>query len=252
MTKATPATIDEYIACFPADIQAILQNIRAVVKKAAPGAEEAIKYQMPTFTLHGNLIHFGAYKKHIGMYPVPAGDEKLGRDLAPYAGDKGTMRFPLAAPIPYSLIGRIIKARVKQDRAHAKAKGTAKVAAAPAPTGNIDAYIAGFPPDVQTILQKTRAVIRKAAPAAQEAMKYGIPTFVQDGNLIHFAGFKSHIGLYPTPSGIVAFKKELAGYASSKGAIQFPLDKPIPYALIEKIAKFRVKENLAGAEKKKK
>ncbi|MEO7704136.1 MAG: DUF1801 domain-containing protein [Thermoflexales bacterium] len=111
----------------------------------------------------------------------------------------------------------------------------------------IDAYIAGFPADVQTILQKVRAVIRKAAPAAQEAMKYGIPTFVLNGNLIHFAGFKNHIGLYPTPTGIMAFKKELAAYASSKGAVQFPLDKTIPYALIERITKFRVKETLAGA-----
>ena len=122
----------------------------------------------------------------------------------------------------------------------------------PAPSADIDAYIAGFPAEVQAVLQKVRAVIRKAAPAAQEAMKYGIPTFVLNGNLIHFAGFKSHIGLYPTPSGIVAFKKELAGYASSKGAVQFPLDKPIPYALIEKITKFRMKETLDGAEAKKK
>ena len=121
----------------------------------------------------------------------------------------------------------------------------------PAPSPEIDAYIAGFPAEVQEVLQKIRAVMRKAAPAAEEAMKYGIPTFVLNGNLIHFAGFKSHIGLYPTPSGIVAFKKELAGYASSKGAVQFPLDKPIPYALIEKITKFRVKENAARAKKKK-
>ena len=119
-----------------------------------------------------------------------------------------------------------------------------------AQSAEIDAYIAGFPAEVQEILQRVRAVIRKAAPAAQEAMKYGIPTLVLNGNLIHFAGFKSHIGLYPTPSGIVAFKKELAGYASSKGAVQFPLDKPIPYALIEKITKFRVKENLARAKMK--
>lgn len=251
MNKTTPATIDEYIAGFPADIQVILQEIRAVIHKTAPDATEAIKYQMPTFIQYGNLIHFGAYKKHIGMYPVPGGDEKLARDLAPYAGDKGTMRFPLDEPMPYPLIARVIKARLKDGRAHAKAKETAKVAAAPAPTGNIDAYIAGFPAEVQAVLQKVRAVIRQAAPTAEEAMKYGIPTFVLDGNLIHFAGFKSHIGLYPTPSGIVAFKKELAGYASSKGAVQFPLDKPIPYALIERITKFRVKENAAQAIKKK-
>ncbi len=116
----------------------------------------------------------------------------------------------------------------------------------------IDEYIAGFPPDVQEILQKIRALIRKEAPQAEEAIKYQMPTFVLHGNLVHFAGFKSHIGFYPVPTGIEAFKKELSRYPSGKGSVQFPLDQPIPYSLIGKIVKFRVKENLAKAEAKKK
>jgi uncharacterized protein YdhG (YjbR/CyaY superfamily) len=113
-----------------------------------------------------------------------------------------------------------------------------------APT-TIDEYIAGFPPDVQAILQKVRATIRKAAPQAAETINYQMPTFTLHGNLVHFAAFKSHIGFYPTPSGIENFAAELAAYKSAKGSVQFPLDQPIPYGLISKIVKFRVKENLA-------
>ncbi|HEX6085547.1 MAG TPA: DUF1801 domain-containing protein [Thermoanaerobaculia bacterium] len=110
----------------------------------------------------------------------------------------------------------------------------------------IDDYIAGFPEDVQAILQKVRATIRKAAPAAEEAIKYGIPTFVQSGrNLVHFAGYKKHLGFYPAPSGLQAFARELSKYEGSKGAVRFPLDQKIPYALIRDITKFRVKEENA-------
>jgi uncharacterized protein YdhG (YjbR/CyaY superfamily) len=118
----------------------------------------------------------------------------------------------------------------------------------------IDKYIAIFPEDVQAILEKIRATIQKAVPDAEETINYGIPTFTLKGNLVHFAGYKDHIGFYPTPSGIEKFKKELAIYESAKGSVQFPLDKPIPYALIEKTVKFRVKENLekAAAKVKKK
>ena len=109
----------------------------------------------------------------------------------------------------------------------------------------IDEYIATFPPEVQVILQKMRQTIRKAAPGAIEAIAYQMPTFRLNGNLVHFAAFKRHIGFYPTPSGIEAFKKEISQYLWSKGAVQFPLDKSIPYDLVDRIVKFRVKENLA-------
>lgn len=107
---------------------------------------------------------------------------------------------------------------------------------------NIDEYVACFPKDVQDILQKIRGIIRKAAPDAEEAIKYQIPTFVLNGNLVHFAAFQKHIGFYPTPSGIDQFKHELSVYKSAKGSVQFPLDAPIPFSLITKIVKFRVKE----------
>jgi len=108
----------------------------------------------------------------------------------------------------------------------------------------IDEYIAGFPSDVQKILEKIRLIIREAAPDAQETIKYQIPTFTLNGNLVHFAAFKRHIGFYPVPTGIEKFKNELSEYEKGKGSVQFPLDKPIPFDLIEKIVQFRVEENL--------
>lgn len=108
---------------------------------------------------------------------------------------------------------------------------------------NMDEYIAGFPAEVQDLLQQVRTTIRKAAPKAEEAMSYAMPTFKLNGNLVHFAAYKNHIGFYPTPSGIEAFKEELSAYKSSKGAVQFPIDQRLPLSLISKIVKFRVQEN---------
>ncbi len=110
-------------------------------------------------------------------------------------------------------------------------------------TESIDEYIADFPPDIQKILTTMRVTIQKAAPKAVEAIKYGMPTFVLFGNLVHFAAWKNHIGFYPAPSGIEAFKKDLAQYEKSKGAIQFPIEQPLPLALIRKIVKYRVLQN---------
>ncbi|PKN61358.1 MAG: hypothetical protein CVU57_29785 [Deltaproteobacteria bacterium HGW-Deltaproteobacteria-15] len=120
-----------------------------------------------------------------------------------------------------------------------------------APT-NIDEYIAGFPPDVQKVLEKIRKIIRKAAPDAEETIKYRIPTFTLKGNLVHFAAFKEHIGFYPTPTGTEEFKNELSLYKGGKGSVRLPLDKPIPFGLISKIVKFRVEENSERGKIKKK
>jgi uncharacterized protein YdhG (YjbR/CyaY superfamily) len=109
--------------------------------------------------------------------------------------------------------------------------------------GTIDQYIKTFPKDVQSILEKMRQTIRKAAPDAAEAISYQMPTFKLNGkNLVYFAAYKNHIGFYPIPSGIEAFKKELSPYKQGKGSVQFPIDKPIPYDLVKKIVIFRTKE----------
>ncbi len=117
---------------------------------------------------------------------------------------------------------------------------------------NVAEYISGFPKDVQEKLEKLRATIREAAPEAEEKISYQMPTFVLEGNLVHFAAYKKHIGFYPTPSGIEKFKAKLSAYKWAKGSIQFPLGEPIPYELVREIVAYRVKENLEKAESKRK
>lgn len=112
----------------------------------------------------------------------------------------------------------------------------------PAPE-TIDAYIAGFPPKIQEILQSVRHAIREVVPEAQEAIRYGIPTFILNGNLVHFAAFKHHIGFYPAPTGMEEFREALSRYPQGKGSVQFPLDQPIPLDLIQSITRFRAQEN---------
>ena len=113
--SAAPKDIDEYIAGFPGDVREMLEKIRSTIRKAAPGAEETIKYSMPTFTLNGNLIHFAAYKKHIGLYPVPRGAEEFKNRLSAYEGEKSTLKLPLDKRIPAALISDIVKFLVKRN-----------------------------------------------------------------------------------------------------------------------------------------
>jgi uncharacterized protein YdhG (YjbR/CyaY superfamily) len=109
------SSIDEYIATFPADVRAILQELRAAIKAAAPQAEEKISYQMPTFYLKGNLVHFAAHKKHIGFYPAPSGIEAFQQELSAYKGSKGAVQFPIGELLPLELVGRIVKFRVREN-----------------------------------------------------------------------------------------------------------------------------------------
>jgi uncharacterized protein YdhG (YjbR/CyaY superfamily) len=120
--KVPFSTIDEYIATFPEEIQAILQEIRDTIRAAAPDAEEKISYQMPTFFLKGNLVHFAAFKNHIGFYPTPGGVEVFKEEIARYQAAKGSIRFPLAEPMPLDLITRIVKMRVAENLQKAELK----------------------------------------------------------------------------------------------------------------------------------
>lgn len=106
----------------------------------------------------------------------------------------------------------------------------------------MDEYIASFPEDIQEVLEKLRHVIRESAPDAEETISYRMPTFKLKGNLVHFAVHKKHVGFYPTPSAIIAFKEELARYETSKGSIRFPIEKPIPFNLVKRIVEFRINE----------
>lgn len=116
---------------------------------------------------------------------------------------------------------------------------------------DIDEYISTQPAKVQTLLKQMRSAIHKAAPKATEAIKYGIPTFMQEGNLVHFAGYQNHIGFYPAPMGIKEFSKETAKYEAGKGTLQFPIDEPLPLDLVARIVKFRLDYNLEKSKAKK-
>jgi uncharacterized protein YdhG (YjbR/CyaY superfamily) len=122
MDKNQPADIDGYIAAFPADVQEILQKIRALVRAEAPDAQEAISYGMPTFKLNGNLVHFAAFQHHIGFYPVPSGIEQFKSELSVYRQGKGSVQFPLDQPIPYDLIRKVVAFRVQENSQKAAAK----------------------------------------------------------------------------------------------------------------------------------
>ena len=132
---AVPQTIDDYIeqAAAP-EVRTILHKIRATIHQAAPAAEEKISYRIPTFTLEGNLVHFAAFKNHIGFYPPLKGDAQLQREVAIYSGEKGSLRFPLDEPIPYALIARIVVARVRENLEAAAARAR-KRTARPKPRG---------------------------------------------------------------------------------------------------------------------
>lgn len=117
---------------------------------------------------------------------------------------------------------------------------------------SVDEYISQFPAEIQEILQKLRKVIKEAAPDAVEKISYQMPTLALSGNLVHYAAFKNHIGFYPAPSGIEAFKEELSGYKGAKGSVQFPLNQELPYELISRIVQFRAAENKEKATAKKK
>ncbi len=119
----TPKDIDDYIAGFPVEVQKLLETIRKTIQKAAPGAGEAIKYQIPTFTLTGNLISFAAYKNHIGVYPAPREVPEFKKELAAYKGNKSTLQLPLDKPIPVDLISRIVKYQARRTQKQAAAKG---------------------------------------------------------------------------------------------------------------------------------
>ena len=128
MKTATAKDIDEYIAHFPAEVQALMQELRSTIRKAAPQAHETINYQMPTFTLEGNLVHFAGYKNHIGFYPAPSGIEYVSKELSGFELSKGTIRFPLDRPIPFDLINRIVQLRVTENLEKAAAKKALKQA----------------------------------------------------------------------------------------------------------------------------
>lgn len=119
-SKQKAKTVDEYIAMYPGNVQSILKKLRQTIRESASGAQEVISYQIPTFKLNGNLVHFGVFEDHIGFFPTPTGKEAFKKELSKYKGGKGTVQFPLDKPIPYDLVRKIVKFRVIEILAREK------------------------------------------------------------------------------------------------------------------------------------
>ncbi len=190
--------MDEYIAGFPEPIRLLLEKLRATIKKAAPGATETINYGIPTFSLHGNLVHFGGFKKHIGFYPSPSGIEGFKKELAAYEGAKGSVQFPLDKPIPFELITRIVKFRVKENDQKAMAKKSTKAApkkvASKKSTDDeqVEAWVSKQPEAAKSDINALRKIIKAASPKLSERIKWNAPSYYYKEDILTFGPYKTH------------------------------------------------------------
>jgi uncharacterized protein YdhG (YjbR/CyaY superfamily) len=221
-SESQPKTIDTYIAAFPEDVQNILAKIRCIVSDAAPDAAEAMKYQIPTFVLGENLVHFAAFEKHIGFYPTPSGIEQFKDALSDYKSAKGSVQFPLDSAIPYNLIKRIVKFRVNEclDKLSSKSLKkktktskpaankpaktlpasmvTGKASSAKAADGDepVFTYIASLPQPQRGIAECIDVLAAKTLPGLQRSVKWGMSYYgVADGWCFSCGGFADHVKL---------------------------------------------------------
>ena len=271
MAKADSKSVDEYIGRHREEVQAILQRVRSTIRKAVPGAEEVISYQIPTYRLHGGyVVYFAGWKEHYSLYPASGHLVAAFKDdLAPYEVSKGTIRFPLSQPVPVKLIERIAKFLAKEaaERTRAKLAGPRKRRVSggaaqqevkltkpgqlrrrtSARPRTIDDYLAGLSADKRATLEKVRVAIRSAAPRAEECISYGLPAFRLNGRvLVAFKAAANHCAFHPmSGTTVAAHKVELAGYDTSPGTIRFQPTDALPARLIRKLVKARIAENLA-------
>lgn len=200
MQKAAKDT-STFIAGFPSETQALLNRIRAIIRKAAPGATETISYGIPTFVLEGNLVHFSGYKSHIGFYPGAGGIEAFKKELSAYVTSKGTVQFPLDKSLPAALITRIVRFRVQQnlEKAKTKKEGKKTKAASPAlkskkPTGEeqVKAYLEKLDPAVKSEIDTVRKIIKQAGPELSERIKWNAPSYYYKEDILTFGPYKTH------------------------------------------------------------
>ena len=241
--KATP--IDDNLSKLPADQRQVLLSLREVILSVMPDAEEVISYGVPMFKWNGKgVISMSAKKDYCSLHLMsPPLAKAMGSELKPYL--KGvTLHFTPDKPLAASLVKKIVKARLKEIKAPLTQSNK---------TGftSLDEYIGTFPEEVQRRLEQIREIIKAAAPGAHEKISYQIGAFELNGkNLIGFAGWKNHLSIYPIPAGSESFNKEVAKYADGKGTLKFPLDKPLPLKLINKIVKYRLADHLKNTETK--
>ena len=191
-------TIDKYIAGFPEPVQVILQQLRTTIKKAAPAAEESINYGVPTFTLNGNLVHFAAYKNHIGFYPAPSAIEAFKKELSVYKGAKGSVQFSIDKPLPLALISKIVKFRVKENEAKTNGeknlKPVAKKGGSKKLTDNeqVKEYLSQLPPSQKKDIEAVRKIIKRASSKLNERIKWNAPSYYYKEDIVTFGPYKTH------------------------------------------------------------
>lgn len=205
-TAAQPATIDAYIADFPVPIRKGLEQMRTTISKAAPAAAETLSYGIPTFTLHGNLVHFAAYKHHIGFYPAPSGITAFQKELSVYKGAKGSVQFPLDQPLPLALVKQIVQFRVKENEEKAKQKSmktkkpltAKKQTSKPSDAEQVQAYMNQLPAAQKTDLNALRTIIKSASSKLNERIKWNAPSYyyqaasTAETDIVTFGPYKTH------------------------------------------------------------
>lgn len=197
MNKNSPETIDEYIAGFPAHTKKLLQQTRAIIKKAAPAAGEKISYGIPTFTLDGNLVHFGGFKNHIGFFPAASAIKAFQKQLAAYKGAKGSVQFPLTEPLPVQLITKMVQYRVKENKAKAAAKQKAKPVIQKQKAGKLSdeevvkAYMNTLSPAAKKEIDAVRTIIKKANSKLGERIKWNAPSYYYKEDILTFGPYRT-------------------------------------------------------------
>ena len=197
MKAKIAATVNEYIATFPNEVQQLLQQLRNTIKKAAPKAEEVISYGMPGYKLQGMLVYFAGYAKHIGFYGTPTAHESFKKELAIYKSGKGSVQFPIDKPLPLKLITQIVKFRVIQNNKKAIAKVTVKPAAkktnAAKPTDEeqVKAWLTKLQPDVKKLTEAVQKIIKAAAPKLNERIKWNAPSYYYKEDIVTFGPYKN-------------------------------------------------------------
>ncbi len=192
-------TIDDHIKVFPVATRQKLEQIRSLISKAAPKAEECISYGIPTFKLEGNLVHFSGYKNHIGFYPGAGGIATFKKELSVYKGAKGSVQFPLDKPLPASLITKIVKFRVKQNTEKTaittskKAPATKPVRSTKSTDGEqVKNYIAKLDPAAKSDIEAVRKIIRSVSPKLNERIKWNAPSYYYKEDIVTFGPYKIH------------------------------------------------------------